>query len=115
MYGGGEFLFHRSPDSLASLIGHGGAELRPHQVFFHAGSIASVRLIAAVDVKLIDEQRLRPATGAVGGFEISRRRESATPGRRWMLLANFYTGPSPYGQFYRDDIRYYGVGAYLTP
>jgi hypothetical protein len=47
---------------------------------------------------------------ARAGFEISRPREGAVTGRRWALYAQYYTGPSPYGQFLRSDVRLVGLG-----
>lgn len=115
LYGGGEYLVNRNPDVLAQTVAHGGAEWRPASTLFSLGSIATVRPIALVDVKIADDQRSRPATSAMAGFDIARRRDDDTTGRRWMIVAHYYTGPSPYGQFYRDDIRYYGVGFAFSP
>jgi hypothetical protein len=30
-----------------------------------------------------------------------------------MLMLEIYDGPSPYGQFFRDDISYVGVGLHF--
>lgn len=114
-YGGGERLINRSPDSLAATVWHAGAELRPMTTLFSLGSVATVRPIVGVDVKATEGNLDRPATSARAGFDISRRTDTGTTGRRWMILAQFYSGPSPYGQFYRDDIRYYGVGVSFNP
>lgn len=115
LYGGGERLLNRSPETLAGVVGHGGAEWRPQVTLFSLGSIATVRPIVLADVKVTDEQTSRPATSVMAGLDIGRRRDSDTTGRRWMIVGHFYTGPSPYGQFYRDDIRYYGVGLSFNP
>ncbi|MEP7381622.1 MAG: DUF1207 domain-containing protein [Gemmatimonadota bacterium] len=115
VYGGGESLINRNPDSLASAVLHTGFELRPSTVLLSLGSVATLRPIAAVDVKATKGNLDRPATSAMAGLDISRRRDPGGSGRRWMILAQFYSGPSPYGQFYRDDIRYYGVGVSFNP
>lgn len=115
LYGGGEYLVNRSPVTLAKVVGHGGVEFRPNVALFSVGPLATVRPIAMADVKVADDQTDRPATSLIAGFDISRRRDTDTTGRRWMLVAHYYTGPSPYGQFYRDDIRYYGVGIAFNP
>jgi hypothetical protein len=114
-YGGGESLINRNPDSLASKVWHLGAELRPSTVLLSLGSVATLRPIAAVDVKATEGNLDRPATSATAGLDIARRNDPGASGRRWMILAQFYSGPSPYGQFYRDDIRYYGVGVSFNP
>lgn len=114
-YAGGEYLFRRVPEDLEQLVAHAGAELRPGRPIFSVGPIANIRFVAAVDVKSSREQDWRPATSALAGFEIARRNEPISPGRRWSLVTQYYSGPSPYGQFYRDDIRYYGFGVMFTP
>lgn len=115
LYGGAEYLVNRSPATLAKVVGHGGVELRPNVALFNVGPLATVRPVAMADVKLADDQSDRPATSVMAGFDIARRRDSDATGRRWMIVAHLYTGPSPYGQFYRDDIRYYGVGVSFNP
>ncbi len=114
-YGGGERLINRNPDSLAATVWHAGAELRPMTALLSIGSVATLRPIAAVDVKATEGNFDRPAMSAMAGLDISRRRDPGGSGRRWMILAQFYSGPSPYGQFYRDDIRYYGFGISFNP
>lgn len=115
LYGGGERLLNRNPETLAAVVGHGGAEWRPQLTLFSVGSLATVRPIVLADVKVADDRSSRPATSVMAGLDIARRRDSDTTGRRWMIVGHFYTGPSPYGQFYRDDIRYYGVGLSFNP
>jgi hypothetical protein len=115
LYGGGERLINRNPDDLAATVAHAGGEWRPQAILFSLGSVASIRPIAAVDVKATSGAMDRPATSAMLGIDIARRRDTDATGRRWMIMAQFYSGPSPYGQFYRDDIRYYGVGLLFNP
>ena len=35
-------------------------------------------------------------------------------GRRWSVLLKGYTGPAPYGEFYRDHVSSVGVGIGFT-
>jgi hypothetical protein len=128
VYAGGEYLFNRTPETLEEIVGRGGVELRQPRPFASLGPLASLRLVAAGDVKVAQPQRRqraaasaprpddawRPAISARAGFEVGRPRGSAPVGRVWSLLAEFYDGPSPYGQFYLDDIRYWGVGFHFT-
>lgn len=114
-YGGGEYLFASTPGERVSRVVHGGAELRQGGGLSSSGRLARVRLIAAVDVKSADELDWALAWSARAGFEVGRSPGAEHPSRRWSLLAEFYDGPSPYGQFFRDQVSYYGVGLHLGP
>jgi hypothetical protein len=108
VYAGGERLFNREPDDLAATVAHAGLELRPLR---HAPT----GLVAALDMKSSEEQDWKPAWSARAGVEIAWARDAGHPPRRLRLLAEFYDGPSPYGQFYREQLRYYGLGLHVSP
>ena len=40
--------------------------------------------------------------------------EALHASRRWSLLGHYYDGPSPYGQFFRSGVTYYGVGLHFA-
>jgi hypothetical protein len=115
VYGGGEYYLARDPSGLPSGLGHGGLELRPPgSVTF--GTVSTVRIIAAVDVKTVRQNdQWMSGVSARAGFEIGRGKEGPVPSRRWSLLYEFYDGPSPYGQFFQNDIRLMGIGLHFTP
>jgi hypothetical protein len=108
VYGGGEFFFNRDPSDLDPLLAHGGAELR-------IGVEGRRSLVAAVDLKSSEQQEWKPAWSGRAGFEFGWGRDPEHPPRVLRLLGEFYRGPSPYGQFYREYIRYWGVGVHLFP
>ena len=112
-YVGGEHFFHREPENLPERLVHAGVELRPRAVV-RVGGLASVRLIAAVDVKAVSEDEWRTGVNARAGVEVGRPREGTVSGRRWSLLAEFYDGPSPYGQFHSANVRLLGIGFHFT-
>ncbi|MGZ8455149.1 MAG: DUF1207 domain-containing protein, partial [Gemmatirosa sp.] len=113
VYGGGEWLFNRSPDGLERSIAHGGLELRtPRSQRF--GNVGRARFVAAVDLKSVAEQDWRTAVSARTGIEVGRAREDGDRGRRWSLLFEYYDGPSPYGQFYARDVRLTGLGLHFV-
>ena len=114
VYGGGEYLFNRSPSDLESTVAHGGLELRPAQRLLRFGSLAGMRFLAAADVKSSEEQDWEPAVSVRVGFEFDRPRDTEPPGRRWGLFFEWYDGPSPYGQFYQREVRSYGGGIHFT-
>lgn len=107
IYAGGETFFRRRPASGASRLGHAGLELRPPG--FGVG-----RLVAAVDVKAVEFLDWRLAWSARTGVEIVRIPTPGHPARVLSVLAEYYEGPAPYGQFFRDDIRFLGVGLHFS-
>jgi hypothetical protein len=114
LYGGGERLLSPSPEDLSELVGHGGLELRPGAALLRVGMLGSARVIGAADVKLIEEQDWEAGVSLRVGLEGSRVEMSSVPVSRWRLLFEYYSGPTPYGQFFRRDLTYWGVGLHFT-
>ena len=114
VYGGGEYLLRGEPKDLEKTVVHGGVELRPARRLIRFGSLAGVRFVAAGDVKSSQEQDWKAAVSIRSGLEFDRPRDMDPPGRRWGLFFEAYHGPSPYGQFFRRDVRSYGVGIHFT-
>ena len=108
VYAGGEALFNRDPDDLDPMLAHAGAELR-------VGPRGRRSLVAAADVKSSEQQDWKPAWSGRAGFEFGWGRDPEHPPRVLRLLFELYNGPSPYGQFYREQIRYWGFGLHLFP
>lgn len=108
VYGGGEYLFRREPETLQEMVVHGGAELR-------LGSLRGPRFVAAVDAKASEQQDWEPALSARAGLELALWREPGHPPRLWRILVEFYDGPSPYGQFFQEQIRSFGLGLHVSP
>ena len=113
LYGGGERLVNREPADLAATVVHGGVEYRPTTWLIPLGKLGGFRFLAATDVKTSDEHDWKPSVSARAGLEYDRARGSDVPGRRWALLAEYYEGPSPYGQFFRERVQYVGVGVHF--
>jgi hypothetical protein len=110
LYGGGEKFFGRDSSDLPGFLIHSGLELRPRAAV-HFGTIGLARLVAALDVKNVNDTTVwRTGVSARVGFEISRPSEGAVSGRRWGLFGQYYNGPSPFGQFFRSDVRLAGIG-----
>jgi hypothetical protein len=107
IYLGGQYLFNREPESLEQHVAQGGAELR-------IGGQRGVRFVGAVDLKSSEQQEWTPAWSGRAGFEFAHWKHEEHPPRLFALLAEYYTGPSPYGQFFREDIRYFGVGLHFS-
>jgi hypothetical protein len=110
VYAGGERLFRREPAPLAARLFHGGIELR-------TGRAGPGQLVGAVDLKATERTTVRDAwsravSGRIG-LELLRSGPGGHPGRLVTLMVEFYDGPSPYGQFFQDDISYVGVGLHF--
>jgi Protein of unknown function (DUF1207) len=113
VYGGGESFVRRDPIDLPDRLWHAGAELRP-RALVDFGSFAVVRLVAAADVKVVTDTTQRTGLSVRAGFEFGQPNEAEVQSRRWSLLAEYYNGPSPYGQFHRQQVRLSGIGLHFT-
>jgi hypothetical protein len=105
-YVGAEHLFRREPDSLEPRLAHAGLELR-------SGRAGALRLVAGADLKATEQQDWSPAVSVRAGLEVARSGASGHPTRLLAFLVELYRGPSPYGQFFQDDISYVGLGFHL--
>ena len=77
------------------------------------GRNAPAQLVAGIDMKATDRHDWSPATSARVGIEVRRSGPEGHPGRLVMFVLEIYEGPSPYGQFFQDDISYVGFGVHL--
>jgi hypothetical protein len=105
-YVGGERIFRREPDTLPDSLFQTGVELR-------SGRARKVQMLAGVDLKTTELHNWSPALSVRVGLEVGRPGPEGHPGRLIMLLVEFYEGPSPYGQFFQDDISYIGAGIHF--
>ncbi len=103
VYGGGEYLLEGTPSTLAHKVAHGGAELR-------LGAIRGPRFVVAFDVKAAEQREYKPGYSARAGLELAHWSSPAHPPRIIAILAEYYEGPSPFGQFFTDQSRTFGVG-----
>src|SRR6266508_3593829 len=67
LYAGGEHTLHADPRELNTDLLHGGLELRQRDGAFRVGGLASIRLVAAADVKAIEDLDWEPAWSARDG------------------------------------------------
>lgn len=68
----------------------------------------SMRPIVAADIKHYDENNWRTDVSARTGVGFDNLQ---VLGRKLQVLAGYYNGFSPSGQFYKDKVEYIGVGA----
>jgi hypothetical protein len=101
LYGGGGYLLSSEPD-LAPKHLQGGAE------YIKTRAAGRLSLIAAVDVQASEELDWRRSRSYQAGFEL----RGGSP-RRVRLMLEHFRGHSPNGQFYREPLRYTGLGLYF--
>lgn len=114
VYGGGEYLFHREPEELASGALHAGVEYRRTEPAFRIADLGGAYFVAATDTKGYEQHDWRQAWSVKTGFEFRPLRDVQREGRHWSLMLEYYDGPSPYGQFYTYEVSYYGLGVALS-
>jgi hypothetical protein len=69
--------------------------------------------VGGVDLKATNLYDWSPAVSVRAGVELARRGSGDHPARLVTLMLEIYEGPSPYGQFFQDDISYIGVGLHF--
>lgn len=105
IYGGGGGLFHKEPSALKIWSAQYGIEFRsPWRLDF-----ASLRPIVAADIKNYDENNWSLDISARAGVEFENLQ---VLGRKLQIMAEYYNGYSPSGQFYKEKVEYVGLGAH---
>jgi hypothetical protein len=105
VYGGGEYLIHKEPADLKPMSAHWGIEYRGSKPLLWNG-----RLVGGVDMKSFEEHNWAIDTSVKFGLEFGQ----SNPGqRRVRLMAEWYKGFDPRGQFYNNKVDYYGIGVSL--
>jgi len=107
VYGGGERIFRRDPDTVKPKLLHAGAEVR-------SGRAGLLQLVSGVDLKTTEQHDWSQALSGRVGFELARPSPGGHPVRLVTIMLELYKGPSPYGQFFQEDISYVGVGIHFS-
>jgi hypothetical protein len=104
-YAGGEYLIDKDPADLKPGSAHWGIEYRGSRPLLWKG-----RLVGGVDFKSYEEHAWAKDTSVKVGLEFGR----PNPGqRRLRLMAEWYRGYDPRGQFYMNRVEYYGLNVSL--
>lgn len=113
-YGGGDYVLVHSPSDLKPLALHGGLEYHQPSPLLHFGRFTNGRLVAGVDAKSLQDRKWQVAWSVVSGLELGDPAAAPGTGWRWSVLIKAYTGPAPYGEFYRDRVSSVGLGIGFT-
>lgn len=100
-YGGAGYLLHSDPDLKRKHLQGGVEYVRPH-------TLRDLDFIAALDIKASEELDWKSSLSYQAGFEFR-----GTSQRRLRLVLEYFEGHSPNGQFYRERLRYTGLGLYF--
>ena len=107
LYGGGEQLVRRDPETVKPKLLHAGVELR-------SGRAGLLQVVSGVDLKTTEQHNWAQALSGRVGFELARPSPGGHPVRLVTIMLELYKGPSPYGQFFQEDISYVGAGIHFS-
>ena len=114
VYGGGAYVFAHSPADMKPGVLHGGLEYRQPRSLLRLGRFATGRFVAGLDAKAMQDHKWQVGWSVVTGLELGDPLVALGSGRRWSVLLKAYTGPAPYGEFYRDHVSSVGIGIGFT-
>jgi hypothetical protein len=114
VYGGGDYVFAHSPADLKPAVLHGGLEFRQPGSLVRLGKITAGRFVAGLDVKSMQDRRWQVGWSMVTGLELGDPLADPRSTWRWSVLVKAYSGPAPYGEFFRDYVSSLGVGVGFT-
>jgi hypothetical protein len=106
LYGGGGLLVHREPSDLDRWLAQAGIEIESPKAFVGG----HLRPVSGVDLQFRDESDWRTDLSARLGIQVEHAKLRRL---RLQLLAAYYRGRSPHGQFYNRRIETLGVGLHL--
>jgi hypothetical protein len=111
LYTGGGILLHRHPAMNRARV-LAGVEWRgrSHRSTFAQRHRFKTTPIAGVEVKAFGELGWQPNVRVVAGAELARERGT----RAVRLLAEYYHGYFPYGQFFEEKVDHFGAGVHLA-
>jgi Protein of unknown function (DUF1207) len=105
IYGGGGYLFDQEPSSLRPGSVQWGAEF----VSPWPAADATFRPVAAVDVQNREENDWHTDVSVRAGLQF----DGVLLTRNLQILLEYFRGHSPNGQFYKQKIDYFGIGAHF--
>jgi len=106
IYGGGGYIVHRFPENLGRGTTQWGIELVSTRTFLGG----RVRPVAYGDFQCNERTSWQVGQSIMAGVQFENARIGD---RQVQLLAEYYVGPSPDGQFYTQRASWYGVGVHL--
>lgn len=106
IYGGGGYLFNKTPSDLDSWSTQAGLEFRSPVRYLEE----VLRPVAAVDIQNRQESGWDTDLSIRCGVQLSNPNLAT---RKLAVLVEYYSGHSPNGQFFDQTIEYIGIGIHL--
>lgn len=106
VYGGGGYIVHRFPEDLGRGTSQWGVELVSTRTFLDG----RLRPVAYGDFQCNERTNWQVGNSIMAGVQFENARIGD---RQVQLLAEYYVGPSPDGQFYTQRASWYGIGVHL--
>ena len=106
IYGGGGMLVVRDPSYLQRGTSQVGTELTSPWTFWGG----KVRPVAYADFQANERSNWRVASSIMTGLQFENARIGD---RKLQVLAEYFSGPSPNGQFYTQNTEWFGLGVHL--
>mgnify|MGYP000723820886 FL=1 len=106
IYGGGGMLVGRDPKDLKRGTSQVGVELTSPWTLWDG----KVRPVAYVDAQANERSNWKVANSVMAGIQFENARIGD---RKLQLLAEYFSGPSPNGQFYNQNTEWIGIGIHL--
>jgi len=106
IYGGGGMLVGRDPQDLKRGTSQVGIELASPGTFWGG----KVRPVAYADFQANARSNWRVASSVMAGLQFENARIGD---RKLQILAEYFSGPSPNGQFYAQNTEWFGLGVHL--
>jgi opacity protein-like surface antigen len=106
IYGGGGMLVARDPSDLKRGTSQVGTEFTSPWTFWGG----KVRPVAYADFQANERSNWRVASSVMAGLQFENARIGD---RRLQVLAEYFSGPSPNGQFYIQNTEWFGLGVHL--
>jgi hypothetical protein len=106
IYGGGGMLVDRDPSYLRRGTSQAGIELTSPGTFWGG----KVRPVAYADFQANARSNWRVASSVMAGLQFENARIGD---RKMQLLVEYFSGPSPNGQFYAQNTEWFGLGVHL--
>jgi len=106
IYGGGGVVVNGEPKELQGGTSQGGVELTSPWTFLDG----KIRPVAYSDFQAREGSNWKVASSVMAGLQFENARIGD---RRVQVLAEYFGGPSPNGQFYSQNTEWFGIGVHL--